>query len=81
MINKKNILNRYMSYIFLSILEPFSYFTLSKNSDEEIIEYEIIDSKDLEKECYLCKTYKHKNDFSNRQYKKKFRPRCKSCLK
>jgi hypothetical protein len=50
------------------------------NEDNEKITYELITDDDLTKECSSCKKVKNKSDFSNRQFKKNFKPRCKDCI-
>ena len=61
-----------MSYIFSNLYSVLSFFSFQDDTDNcyDVIDYEVIDDKDLEKECYLCKIYKSKSEFSNRQYKK-----------
>lgn len=59
----------------------YSYYGGNQdNEDVEKITYELITDDDLTKECSSCKKIKNKSDFSNRQFKKNFKPRCKDCV-
>ena len=78
-----------MSFLISAAVGSMSLFGYSlysfyggnqENEDIEKINYELITDDDLTKECFSCKKIKCKTDFSNRQFKKKFNPRCKVCI-
>lgn len=76
-----------MALIFGGVLSSISLFGLYYNynnnyegENSEIIDYEIIRDDDLEKMCSICNKMKSKNDFSNRQYKRKNNAKCSKCI-
>lgn len=68
--------------LFSSISLFGMYYNFSNNYEDinSNIEYEIITDEDLEKICSICKKMKSKNNFSNRQYKRKNNAKCLTCL-
>ena len=68
--------------LFSSISLFGMYYNFSNNYEDinSNIEYEIITDEDLEKICSICKKMKSKNNFSNRQYKRKNNAKCFTCL-
>ena len=81
-----------MSFLISAAIGSMSLFGISiysfygdsqdneDNDDSEKISYEVITDEDLTKECSSCKNIKNKSEFSNRQFKKNFNPRCKICI-